>query len=357
MARLNDNPTPRPIQNGGYIVGPWFDHVFFILTPLLFVAVAGVISALGIANTWVTLGDPAAGGLEFQLFPTLVITFSMGHIVAVFFRSHLNRTIFKLHPVRFTVVPLTFLTVFLLWEEVWIVALFLIVWADNYHSAMQTFGLGRIYDMRAGNAPQVGRRLDIGLALVIFIGPILSGLTFADALTRMERFDEVGLETLAAFPGWAVAHQSWIAIPVVALMLGYIAFYVASYVRLARQGYRVSYQKVALWVALAVTSVLAWGFNSFGLSFLIMESFHSLQYFALVWWSERENVQGVFGLQGRPGGRWAALVLFLALCGAFGLWASLFATTRFELVLFSVCELMHYWYDGFIWSVRKKQVA
>jgi hypothetical protein len=51
------------------------------------------------------------------------------------------------------------------------------------------------------------------------------------------------------------------------------------------------------------------------------------------------------------------LAIFLGFCLAFGLWTSLFAITRFEFVLFGVIELMHYWYDGFIWSVRRQQVT
>ena len=38
---------------------------------------------------------------------------------------------------------------------------------DVYHSAMQTFGLGRIYDARTGNNPNKGRRLDAAFNLLI----------------------------------------------------------------------------------------------------------------------------------------------------------------------------------------------
>lgn len=342
----------RPPSNRGFIVNPWFDLLFFIGSPLVFLGLGALIGSLG----WARVEVSAFGLPPFALIPTLVITFSMGHIVAVFFRSHLNRDIFKLHPWRFIAIPLALITLFLISEPAWVVAFFLIVWADNYHSSMQTFGLGRIYDARAGNHPEAGRRLDFGLALVVFIGPILAGATLLDALDRLHDFDRIGLNHIAQLPGWAEVYQPHVVAPILALGLGYVAYYVYGYWRLSQRGYRVSWQKVALWVVLALVSIYTWGFDSFGQAFLIMESFHAFQYFGIVWWSEQDNMQTRFRLTTVRGGKWWALIIFVGLCLSFGLWVSLFATTRFEAVLFGVCELMHYWYDGFIWSIRKKQV-
>lgn len=352
-------PTPKtsalglkPPQKGGYIVSPWFDHLMFIWSPLWFLAIGLLLGATGWGDWTVALGQEEIG-----VFPTLVVTFSLAHIFAVFFRSHMNPDIFKLHPLRFVAVPLALLLLFWLWDAAWVVGGFVIIWADNYHSSMQTFGLGRLYDMRAGNPPQLGRRLDMGLALVIFIGPILSGLTLLDSLDRLEDFASIGLVELARFPGWAQQHQLWFSLPIIAASLLYIAYYCYAWWRLAQRGYRVSPQKVMLYGALATTSLVAWGFGALGQAFLVMESFHSLQYFGIVWWSEQGNLQRQLRLGEVRGGRALALAVFLGLCLSFGLWVSLLSSTRFEFVIIGVCELMHYWYDGFIWSVRKKQVA
>ncbi len=339
------------MTNGGYIVGPRYDHVFFIWPPLLFLVVGALIHALGIAEASLRLGDG-----ELYLFPTFALTFTMAHLFAVLFRSHGNPAIFALHPLRFVVVPLSLFALFVLSELAFVIGLVFAVWFDNWHSSLQTFGLGRIYDMRAGNDARVGRRLDVGLALVIYTGPILAGVTFGVTLSDFERFADVGLPQLARFPGWAEAHHAWLAGPVVVLGAAYIVYYLWAYWRLARRGYRVSKQKVMLWTSLAVCSLYTWGFDSFGQAFLIMESFHSLQYFALVWWSEKKSITRLFHVEGRRFEAPIAFSLFLGTCLAFGLWCSVFWSTHVELALFLVVEIIHYWYDGFIWSVRKRQV-
>ncbi len=53
-----------------------------------------------------------------------------------------------------------------------------------------------------------------------------------------------------------------------------------------------------------LVSIYTWGFNTWGEAFFIMNVFHAVQYFGIV----------------------------------------------------LVMSIMHFWYDGFIWSVQKKQV-
>ena len=354
---LMEKLQTRPIQNNGYIVGPVFDHLVFIWTPLWFLALGGLIFFADIADLTVTLGNPAAGGIHVAVFPTFAMTFTMAHVFAVVFRSHLNPKIFALYPYRFVAVPVGLLVLFLLSETAWLIGVVAAVWMDNWHSSMQTFGFGRLYDMRAGNDARIGRRLDIYLALLIYIGPILCGVSLASQLSDFASFSEIGFDDLARFPGWAVAHQRWLTMPLFLAGAMFVVYYAYAYWRLAQCGYRVSSQKVLLYLALATTSLYTWAFDSFGQSFFIMESFHSLQYFGLVWWSERHGMQQTLGLSRVRGGIWLTLAVFLGVCLAFGLWVALFSSTHFEVVLFVVVELMHYWYDGFIWSVRRNQVA
>jgi hypothetical protein len=351
MPDSGTTPTQGATPSSGWIVGPVYDGALLIGAPALFFVIGVGIWAVGLADLEVPWGD---GHLE--VWPTFALTFTMAHVVAVFFRSHGNTKIFRLHRVRFTVVPLALFALFVGSKTAFLFGLVFATWFDNWHSSLQTFGIARLYDMRAGNDPHVGRKLDMGLALVTFLGPILAGATLAMSLTDFARFDEVGLHALTRVPGWVLAHQAWWTWPILGLSLAYIVFYVVAYVRLAKQGYRYSKQKVALWVTLALVSVYTWGFDSFGQAFLIMESFHSLQYFALLWWSEKKTLARLLHVEGKRGERPASLALLIIAPFAFGLWTSVFWSTRFELALFLVVEIMHYWWDGFIWSVRKKQV-
>ena len=335
-----------------WIKSATFDASLLIGAPLVWLVISLVVVALGIEDTELHLPG-FFGQRKVSLFPAFAITFTMAHVSAVFFRSHARPEIFKLTPWRFTVVPIALFAIFAFSKTAFLFGLVFATWFDNWHSSLQTFGIGRIYDMRAGNHAEVGRRLDIGLALVTFLGPILAGASLAQSFYGWERFSEVGLVELTRVPGWVLAHQLWLTVPIFVVGLAYCAFYLVSYVRLARAGYKVSKQKVALWLILALTSLWMWGFDSFGQAFLVMESFHSTQYFALLWWSERKNIEKRFHTEGRP---LLTLAILLGLPFAFGLWCSVIWRTHVELALFLVVELMHYWWDGFIWSVRKKQV-
>ena len=88
-----------------------------------------------------------------------------------------------------------------------------------------------------------------------------------------------------------------------------------------------------------------------------MNFFHALQYFAIVWWSEKKNIQSLFGLSKISWGKPLAFALFIGVALAYGLWAETGDMSNdFVFNAVMVVSIMHFWYDGFIWSVRKKQV-
>ena len=230
-------------------------------------------------------------------------------------------------------------------------------WWDVYHSALQTFGIGRIYDMRAGNGPMVGRRLDYLINVLLYTGPILAGATLMLHIEDFEDFERVGSVFFTAIPAYTIERQGIIRGFILLVGLPFLAFYLYRYWSYYRQGYKVSHQKVALLASTGFCSIYAWGYNSFGEAFFIMNFFHALQYFALVWWSEKKHMQSLFGLSKFSWGRPATFVLFLAIAFGYGLWAEVGNMGNdfvFNAVL--VVSIMHFWYDGFIWSVRKKQV-
>ena len=88
-----------------------------------------------------------------------------------------------------------------------------------------------------------------------------------------------------------------------------------------------------------------------------MNFFHVIQYFGLVWWFEKENIAAAQGLGGRAWAKPIVLVLFLGCVFAYGFWTEN-NSDRSELYVSIILAvtLLHFWYDGFIWSVRKKQV-
>ena len=183
----------------------------------------------------------------------------------------------------------------------------LTVWWDVYHSSLQTFGLGRIYDRRAGN----------------------------DVDARA-----------------ALARQPELRTVLVPLGLTFLVGYLFGYQRLARTGYVVPVPKLVLYSVTAFVSITCWGFGSFAEAFLVMNAFHALQYFAIVWWSEKRTIMDFFSCP-----RYLALGILLASGLGYGY---LRAGTPEDYVPFialsNVVSLMHFWYDGFVWSVRKGDV-
>ena len=334
-----------------WIVGALYDSLLLIGAPILFLLLASVVVLTKSEDIAFTFRERSI-----SFWPCFAMTFTMAHLVAVFFRSHARPEIFKLYPIRFIVVPLVLFFLFWFSHLAMVIGLVFATWFDNWHSSLQTFGIGRLYDMRAKNDALTGRRLDMGLAFVTFLGPILAGAGLLPSLENFKRFDATSLYALAKVPGWFETHHAYMAWPVLIFCIGYVLFYLWSYWRLAQSGYRVSKQKVVLWVILSLTSIFMWGFDSLGQAFLVMESFHSLQYFALLWWSEKSHLAKLTRSENTWRQGASPLLLLIGLPLAFGLWVSLGTPAPVEVAIFLVVELMHYWYDGFIWSVRKKMV-
>ena len=62
-------------------------------------------------------------------------------------------------------------------------------------------------------------------------------------------------------------------------------------------------------------------------------------------------------MQGRRLGRPATLAILLGLSGPYGLGVQVMDTSITALwALTLAVSMLHFWYDGFIWSVRRQQV-
>ena len=131
-----------------WIVNRLYDGVFFIFSPLLALALG-----IGIAGTALTKGSFQVGGYEGSAANLFIGMFIASHLFIVFFRSHVNRSIFKLYPFRFTLVPVALLAGMVVSEWITAFAYVLAIWWDVYHSSLQTFGLGRIYDAKLRQRP------------------------------------------------------------------------------------------------------------------------------------------------------------------------------------------------------------
>ena len=316
-----------------YIVGRTFDWVFFLAAPMWALS-------LGVLLT----------GHNVDFFSGVMIH---AHLVAVVFRSHANPAIRKLYPIRFFIVPVV------LWVAIcvspWIAVLSTVVatfW-DVWHSGAQTFGFARIYERNAGTPPELGRRLDFWLQQVLYAGPILAGATLMDHVDSFSGFASVGDTFFSAVPARVESHARYLTYGVLVVGTAMVIAYVVTYWRLAQRGeWKPPWLKIWLVASTGFVSIYTWAFNSWGQAFLIMNLFHAVQYLALVWAMEGKRIAKTVRLPSR-----VTLALYLASVLAYGIAVqALDADITVLWAITMVVSLMHFWYDAFVWSVRRAQV-
>lgn len=323
---------------GPYIVSRTYDWLWFLAPPMLALSFGILVSGWSFAHEEQTLA-----GESDTLVGFFIGTVIHAHLVAVVFRSHGNRDIRRRYPIRFFIVPVV------LWAAIvispWIAVLSTVVatfW-DVWHSGAQTFGFARIYERNHGTPPELGRRLDFWLQQVLYAGPILAGATLMDHVDSFGNFERVGDALFASVPARVDGVRQYLTIGVIAVGTLLVIAYVVTYALLARRGrWKPPWLKIWLVGSTGFVSIYTWGFNSWGEAFLIMNLFHGVQYLGLVWAME---------------GKRAGIVPFFGGCLVYGFGVQILDTDLTVLwAITIVVSLMHFWYDAFVWSVRKSQV-
>lgn len=330
------------------IGGPRFDLLFFWGCPIL---------AAILVWAWVLVAramPPAAGqgAVAALVYAVAVLTFA--HLVAVVPRAYFNRDVFSANRNRLVFVPILLVAALLLSPVLLVCAAVLAVLWDVHHSAMQTFGIGRIYDMKAGNGAQVLRSTDLRLNWALYVGPIAAGASLLAHAESFSSFARLDWALLASGPGVVASHVEAIRYAAVAAWAGALIWAVRDYRAAAAAGYSMPVHKAALLASTGFVSILAWGFAPPFMAFAIINLFHAVQYFALVWLKEGGRMASALPRSG--GSRRIALAAFLSSCGAFGIAYAAIDEKSLLIAPFIACSLLHFWFDSFVWSVRKKQV-
>jgi hypothetical protein len=329
------------------IAAPRFDALYLWGVPVL---------ALLFVELWLGLASLLPAPLELRMAGFLGVLSALltyAHLVAVAPRAYLNQTVFRSHRLKLTVVPVLLLGALLVSPACFVIGTVLSVFWDAHHSAMQNFGLARIYDMKAGNPPLLLRRTDMRLNWMLYIGPLAAGASLPFHFQSFGQFQSVGWGELAALPGVLEGRLDTITQIAVVAWLTTLAWAGFDYARAVRAGYRIPAHKLVMTASTGLVSVLAWGFSSPPVALAAINIYHAIQYFALVWLKEGTSLQAFFGAHARRA--FDLFILFCALvAGAYALASHLGA--QWLLAPFIACSLLHFWFDGFVWSVRKQQV-
>jgi hypothetical protein len=333
------------------IGGPRFDALLLWGCPL----VAAVFVWLWVAGSALLPSATRQTAISGLALGVVILTFA--HLVAVVPRAYLNREVFEAHRRRLTIVPVLLIAALTLSPTLLVIGAVIAVFWDVHHSAMQTFGLARIYDMKAGNGPLELRRTDLRLNWALYVGPIAAGASLAEHLSSFDAFAPLGWTALADLPSLAESHLAGIREAAVAAWLVILGWAALDYRAAIARGYRLPITKVAAIGSAGFVSIAAWGFTNPVAAFAIINLFHAVQYFALVWLKEGERIHdGTEKIVGGGIHRLAALGLFVALCAGFGIAYQYGQGSRWLGGLFIACSLLHFWFDSFVWSVRRKQV-
>jgi hypothetical protein len=321
-----------------YIVSPAFDWFFFIGSPLIAVALVQLSTRF--------FSEAAVGG-------AILTYMALGHHVPTFLRAYADPDEFSRNRFRLTVVPLlvvTMVAVLAVFNSKLLA--FVFVW-DQYHFVRQHYGFMRIYDAKNGSTKTEGPNLDLWLCFSLFVYIIARGDFYSYVYANT--LFEAGL-TPPAWLGPLLLNVSFAVAATVFLMLAF------GFARRIRAGEPVSMLKIA--VTLTTYGVWYYAYVMFSnpfLSYGISSLFHCLQYDALAWHYNRRKA---VTMEAVPRTRlfryvhasrhlWAYLGAILA----YGLFSS-FVGGLAPLIVFVINRttgVLHYYYDSFIWQVRRAE--
>lgn len=330
------------------ILGPRRDALLFWGAP---------IAALLLVQAWLwgwsALAPEGVAGLAALSMVGFVSVLTWAHLIAVAPRAYLNREVFAAYRLRLTLVPVLLLAALAISPAVLVIAGVVAIFWDVHHSAMQNFGFARIYDMKAGNSATQLRATDLRLNWMLYVGPLAAGASMLAHADKLHDLAGTPLMWLATAPGVLAADSHAIRLGAIGLYAAVLVWTVIDYRRAIRAGYRLPAHKLATMVVTGAVSLLAWGFSPPLVALAAINLYHAVQYFALVWVKEGGRMTARTGSRRAP-----AMLIFLVGTGLFGLAYAAVAAGEPTMLLapFVACSLLHFWYDSFVWSVRRKQV-
>lgn len=335
-----NQPDVKKSQSG-WIISFWKDICLFIGTPLI------VVPLLLQASTQWRIEDIAY----------IVLTFgALGHHAPGLMRAYGDSDLFRRYRVRFIVAPIAglFTCYFFTVQALTGVTLVLILWGI-WHFLMQIYGFARIYDAKSGCFDATTRRLDFALCASAF----LTAALFSN--DQVAKILELAYQSgVPVIPAAVLSGVRWCGLVMTSVVA---AGFVVNVFRLCRSGRPYSPAKLLL---IAVTCFFLWFaliyLKNVVLGLAMFEVVHDIQYLTIVWTFNNKRtiadsragsfMQFLFRRSG------ALIGLYIGMVVAYGMIrivADNVSSETLQRVLLSVIatsNLLHFYYDGFIWKVR-----
>lgn len=340
------------ILQPGYIIDRRQDYIWFIGLPFIAVCFASISghympgAALAAIALWITIPHHFVTWLRIYGSPSEFARFKERFVL-----SPLLLVAFTYALIQYA--PLSLVLIVTLW--------------DHQHSLMQQYGFSRVYDFKAKAGAPSTSKFDLAFNWIFFGNMLVVSPLFSVIWVRM--LHEWGLP-ISAKTVQVVHLVSWSVAGVYALV------YLTHMAWCVRSGYSLNPLKYAF----LLSSYFLWYFTSFTTAYLLVFAvahriMHGIQYIVMVYFYNRHKVE-------RTGGDSALLRFvsgkgrvkaFLLICAAYALafhalteglvrdfgFGLIGFNTNFDLFSYSLLSsfaLLHYYYDAFIWKVRKKDV-
>ena len=295
-----------------------------------------------------------------RLFVFLNITFTLSHYAPTWVRALGDRAQFRANRLQIILFPVLFFCfAFATRSQPMVVAFVMYFW-DRAHALLQNYGFLRLYEAKSG-PPGSGR---IDFALLVSSALLLMTFNMGLLTPLLVQLHVLGLPVLAA-------PTSVFALRGVAGLTTLVCagLYVRAMVKRRQQGLTVSVGKQIFLVALTLGHALMNLTTNIFLLSAHEKIYHSLQYTVLVWHYDKKRARAgaketsrfFTALTGKGG-----LLLYV---GVIATWtgtvfvaktfmeseANPYDPTAFQALLGGIA-LTHYYFDSFLWRVRKPQV-
>jgi len=336
----------------GYIVDRRQDYIWFVGLPFIAVCFALVSghylpgAALAAIALWITIPHHFVTWLRVYGSPSEFARFKERFILGPVLLVGLVYALIQYG-------PLSLVLIVTLW--------------DHQHSLMQQYGFARVYDFKAKTGAPSTAKFDLAFNWIFFGNMLVVSPLFSVIWVRMLHEWRVPISAEAVA---VVQVVSW------TIAIGYGLVYLGHLAWCARRGYALNPLKYAF----LLSSYFLWYFTSFNTAYLLVFAvahriMHGIQYIVMVYFYNRHKVE-------RTGGDSALLryvsgkghvKAFLLICAAYAMvfhalteglvrdfgFGLVGFNTNFDLFSYSLLSsfaLIHYYYDAFIWKVRKKDV-
>jgi Tfp pilus assembly protein PilF len=327
------------------MISPIHDALFFIATPMLTFAILVPLRAF-----W--------DSQSIQFF--VLCFFALGHHFPTWVRAYGEPNLFNGYKEKFIISPLVVLAVVGLAQFYSLHGLFLmvVVW-EVWHLFMQHYGVMRIYDAKAKIFAKRDVHLDWLLTFFAFLTVIFYSAEYMHRI--FDTYLKVGLPFFS--PELFKALQPIL----LATTLAIGAAYVWNIIQRLRQGLPVSWPKIASMGAVLFLTFFGFVYiRDLVIGYAAFAMYHDVQYFAIVWLYEHQLVnkgkkrttaflRALFASRALP-----VVALYVLLCFGYGsinlLVGYLKSGTAIKIVEVFVISstLLHYYYDGIIWKVRRR---